>query len=110
MHHGNVPAGPMDPRTTRARDDANSEEDHRPDHHPELRRSCLDGSPRKAADQNQKAEDICEKSHTRKSGQRAVVVALIPEITKDYARQFGSGIVPNSRAMLINDQLRARLG
>ena len=32
------------------------------------------------------------------------------EITKGYARKFGSGIVPNSRAVLIDDLLRARLG
>jgi membrane protein len=32
------------------------------------------------------------------------------EITKGYVRTFGSGIVPNSRAVLIDDLLRARLG
>ena len=32
------------------------------------------------------------------------------EITKGYARTFGSGIVPNSRAVLIDDLLRERLG
>jgi len=32
------------------------------------------------------------------------------EITKGYARKFGSGIVPNSRAVLIDDLLRTRLG
>ncbi len=32
------------------------------------------------------------------------------ELTKGYARKFGSGIVPNSHAVLIDDLLRARLG
>lgn len=32
------------------------------------------------------------------------------EITKGYARTFGSGIKPNSRAVLIDDLLRTRLG
>jgi uncharacterized BrkB/YihY/UPF0761 family membrane protein len=32
------------------------------------------------------------------------------EFTKVYARKFGSGIVPNSRAMLVSDLLRAKLG
>jgi membrane protein len=32
------------------------------------------------------------------------------ELTKGYARRFGSGIVPNSRAVLVDDLLRARLG
>ncbi len=32
------------------------------------------------------------------------------EITKGFARKFGSGIVPNSHAVLIDDLLRARLG
>ena len=32
------------------------------------------------------------------------------EITKGYARTFGSGISPNSRAVLIDDLLRERLG
>jgi membrane protein len=32
------------------------------------------------------------------------------EITKGYVRGFGSGIVPNSRAVLVDDLLRARLG
>ena len=32
------------------------------------------------------------------------------ELTKGYARRFGSGIVPNSHAVLIDDLLRARLG
>ena len=32
------------------------------------------------------------------------------EFTKGYARKFGSGIVPNSRAVLVDDLLRARLG
>ena len=29
---------------------------------------------------------------------------------KGYVRRFGSGIVPNSRAVLVDDLLRARLG
>jgi membrane protein len=32
------------------------------------------------------------------------------EITKGYVRGFGSGIVPNSRAVLVDDLLRERLG
>jgi membrane protein len=32
------------------------------------------------------------------------------EFTKVYARKFGSGIVPNSRAVLVSDLLRAKLG
>lgn len=32
------------------------------------------------------------------------------EITKGYVRGFGSGIAPNSRAVLVDDLLRARLG
>ncbi len=32
------------------------------------------------------------------------------EITKGYVSKFGSGITPNSRAVLIDDLLRARLG
>lgn len=32
------------------------------------------------------------------------------EMTKGYARRFGSGITPDSRAVLIDDLLRARLG
>jgi membrane protein len=32
------------------------------------------------------------------------------ELTKGYARRFGSGVVPNRRAVLIDDLLRARLG
>jgi membrane protein len=32
------------------------------------------------------------------------------EFTKVYARKFGSGIVPNSRAVLVRDLLRAKLG
>jgi membrane protein len=32
------------------------------------------------------------------------------EITKEYSRRFGSGIVPNSRAVLVDDLLRERLG
>ncbi len=32
------------------------------------------------------------------------------EITKGYARMFGSGISPNSHAVLIDDLMRARLG
>jgi membrane protein len=40
----------------------------------------------------------------------ACILFFGAEITKGYARQFGSGIVPNSRAVLIDDLLRARLG
>ena len=32
------------------------------------------------------------------------------KFTKVYARKFGSGIVPNSRAVLLSDLLRAKLG
>lgn len=32
------------------------------------------------------------------------------ELTKGYARKFGSGIVPNSHAVLVDDLLRERLG
>lgn len=40
----------------------------------------------------------------------ACILFFGAEITKGYARQFGSGIVPNSRAVLVDDLLRARLG
>ena len=40
----------------------------------------------------------------------ACILFFGAEITKGYARKFGSGIEPNSRAVLIDDLLRARLG
>lgn len=40
----------------------------------------------------------------------ACILFFGAEITKGYTRKFGSGVVPNSRAMLIDDLLRARLG
>ncbi len=40
----------------------------------------------------------------------ACILFFGAEITKHYVRQFGSGIVPNSRAVLVDDLLRARLG
>ena len=40
----------------------------------------------------------------------ACILFFGAELTKGYARKFGSGIVPNSRAVLIDDLLRARLG
>jgi membrane protein len=40
----------------------------------------------------------------------ACILFFGAEITKGYARKFGSGIQPNSRAVLIDDLLRARLG
>jgi membrane protein len=40
----------------------------------------------------------------------ACILFFGAELTKNYARKFGSGIVPNSRAVLIDDLLRARLG
>jgi len=40
----------------------------------------------------------------------ACILFFGAEITKGFARTFGSGIVPNSRAVLIDDLLRARLG
>ena len=40
----------------------------------------------------------------------ACILFFGAEITKIYARKFGSGIVPNSRAVLVDDLLRARLG
>ena len=40
----------------------------------------------------------------------ACILFFGAEITKGYARKFGSGIVPNSRAVLVDDLLRARLG
>jgi len=40
----------------------------------------------------------------------ACILFFGAEITKVYARKFGSGIVPNSRAVLIDDLLRTRLG
>jgi membrane protein len=39
----------------------------------------------------------------------ACILFFGAEITKGYARKFGSGILPNSRAVLIDDLLRARL-
>ena len=32
------------------------------------------------------------------------------EFTKVYARKFGSGIVPNSRGVIVSDLLQAKLG
>jgi len=40
----------------------------------------------------------------------ACILFFGAEISKGYARKFGSGIVANSRAVLIDDLLRARLG
>ena len=40
----------------------------------------------------------------------ACILFFGAEITKIYARKYGSGIVPNSRAVLDDDLLRARLG
>lgn len=40
----------------------------------------------------------------------ACILFFGAEITKGYARKFGSGILPNSHAVLIDDLLRARLG
>jgi membrane protein len=40
----------------------------------------------------------------------ACILFFGAEITKGYVSKFGSGIEPNSRAVLINDLLRARLG
>ena len=40
----------------------------------------------------------------------ACILFFGAEITKGYVRKFGPGITPNSRAVLIDDLLRARLG
>jgi membrane protein len=40
----------------------------------------------------------------------ACILFFGAEIAKGYARKFGSGIVPNSHAVLVDDLLRARLG
>jgi membrane protein len=40
----------------------------------------------------------------------ACILFFGAEVTKTYSRKFGSGIVPNSRAVLIDDLLRVRLG
>jgi membrane protein len=40
----------------------------------------------------------------------ACILFFGAEITKIYARRYGSGVVPNSRAVLVDDLLRARLG
>lgn len=40
----------------------------------------------------------------------ACILFFGAEVTKGYARAFGSGVVPNGRAVLIDDLLRARLG
>lgn len=40
----------------------------------------------------------------------ACILFFGAEITKVFVRKFGPGIVPNSRAMLVDDLLRARLG
>ena len=40
----------------------------------------------------------------------ACILFFGAEITKGYVRKFGLGITPNSRAVLIDDLLRARLG
>jgi uncharacterized BrkB/YihY/UPF0761 family membrane protein len=39
----------------------------------------------------------------------ACILFFGAEITKAYARTFGSGIVPNTRAVLVADLMRARL-
>lgn len=40
----------------------------------------------------------------------ACILFFGAEITRGYARKFGSGVVPNSRAVLVDDLLRTRLG
>lgn len=40
----------------------------------------------------------------------ACILFFGAEITKVYARKFGAGIVPSSRAVLVDDLLRTRLG
>lgn len=40
----------------------------------------------------------------------ACILFFGAEITKIFVRKFGSGILPNSRAVLVDDLLRARLG
>ena len=40
----------------------------------------------------------------------ACILFFGAEITKGYARKFGSGVVPNTRAVLVDDLLRDRLG
>ncbi len=40
----------------------------------------------------------------------ACILFFGAEMTKVYARKFGSGIVPNSHAVLVDDLLRTRLG
>ena len=40
----------------------------------------------------------------------ACILFFGAEITKIYARKFGPGVVPNSRAVLVDDLLRDRLG
>ncbi len=40
----------------------------------------------------------------------ACILFFGAEINKGYVRKFGPGIIPNSRAVLIDDLLRARLG
>ena len=40
----------------------------------------------------------------------ACILFFGAEITKGYVQRLGSGIVPNSRAVLVDDLLRARLG
>jgi membrane protein len=40
----------------------------------------------------------------------ACILFFGAEVTKAYSRKHGSGIVPNSRAVLVDDLLRERLG
>lgn len=40
----------------------------------------------------------------------ACILFFGAEVTKAYSRRFGSGIIPNSHAVLVDDLLRARLG
>ena len=40
----------------------------------------------------------------------ACILFFGAEVTKAYSRKFGSGIIPNSHAVLVDDLLRARLG
>lgn len=40
----------------------------------------------------------------------ACILFFGAEITRIYTQKFGSGVVPNSRAVLVDDLLRARLG
>ena len=71
----------MDPGATRRHDDPDSQQDRGSNHHPKLRCSQLDGTPRESPDQDQKTEDVSKESH--KVGQIWVGAAGVQSARSD---------------------------